>query len=109
MSLGDNLRVIRTKKNISVQEVSNFLNVERKTYNKWETTGKIKSEYIPKLADFFQVEIGDLFKEKSSDIIINQYNADNQGNPISGIIILLSDKESVNQLVEVVRERFEKK
>jgi len=109
MNLGDNLRIIRTQKNISVQDVSDFLGVERKTYSKWETTGKVKSEFIPKLAEFFKVEISDLFKKNPGDIIISQYNSDNKDNSINGIIIFLTDKEAVNQLIEVVKERFEKK
>jgi transcriptional regulator with XRE-family HTH domain len=32
MSIGDNLKVIRNKKNISQQEVADFLGIDRKTY-----------------------------------------------------------------------------
>jgi len=49
MSIGDNLRVIRTRKNISVQEISDFLGVDRKTYSDWEKgETDVKGSFIPK-------------------------------------------------------------
>ena len=68
----------------------------------------MKSEYIPELAKVFNVEISDLFREKSSEIIINQQNAnsDNKENSVNGVILLLTDKESVNKLVEVLKTRL---
>jgi len=68
----------------------------------------VKSEYIPELAKVFNVEISDLFREKSSEIIINQQNAnsDNKENSVNGVILLLTDKESVNKLVEVLKTRL---
>jgi hypothetical protein len=68
---------------------------------------EIKSSYIPKLAEYLKVEINDLFKEKGS-IIINQHNSDNNDTSINGVILLLSDKEALDQLVEVIKKRFEK-
>ncbi|MCL1943564.1 MAG: helix-turn-helix domain-containing protein [Candidatus Azobacteroides sp.] len=107
MSIGDNLRVIRTGKNISQQEIADFLNVDRKTYVSWEAgTADIKSSYIPKLAEYLQVEINDLFREKSGDIVINQHNTDNKDGSVNGIVILLTDKEAVNELVKVMKEQF---
>jgi len=113
MSLSDNIRVIRTKKNLSVQEVSDFLGVDRKTYSDWEKgETDIKSSYIPKLAEFLQVEISDLFREKPHDIVVNQYNTDNKDSSINnsiGVVVLLTDKDAVNQLVEIIKGKFEKK
>lgn len=108
MNIGDNLRIIRNRKNISQQEIADFLGVDRKTYVSWEAGATdIKSSYIPKLAEFLQVEINDLFREKSTEIVINQHNTDNKENSINGIILLLTDKEAVNQLVEAMKERFD--
>ena len=108
MSIGDNLRVIRNRKNISQQEVADFLGVDRKTYVSWEAgMADIKSSYIPKLAEFLHVEINDLFREKSADIVINQHNTDNKDGSINGIVFLLTDKEAVNQLVEIMKEKFD--
>jgi len=56
MSIGDNLRVLRNKQNISQQEIADFLGVDRKTYVSWEAgAADIKSSYIPKLAEYLQV------------------------------------------------------
>jgi hypothetical protein len=73
----------------------------------WEAgTVDIKSSFIPKLAKFLHVEISDLFREKSSNIVINQQNTNNKDSSVNGIILLLTDKEAVNQLVEIMREKF---
>jgi transcriptional regulator with XRE-family HTH domain len=108
MNIGDNLRVIRNRNNVSQQEIADFLGIDRKTYVNWEAgTVDIKSSYIPKLAEFLHVEINDLFREKSSKIVINQHNTDNKDNSVNnGIVLLLTDKESVNQLVEIMKEKF---
>jgi transcriptional regulator with XRE-family HTH domain len=106
MNIGDNLKIIRNRKNVSQQEVADFLCIDRKTYMSWESgTVDIKSSYIPKLAKFLHVEINDLFREKSSDIVINRHNTDSS---INGIIILLTNKEAVSQLVEIIKEKFGK-
>jgi len=86
------------------------LNVDRKTYVSWETgTADIKSAYIPKLAEFLQVEINDLFKEKASNIVINQHNnhTDNKDGSINGVILLLTDKDAVEQVMEVIKRKVE--
>jgi len=109
MSIGDNLRAIRNRSNISQQEVADYLGVDRKTYVSWEAGAvDIKSSYIPKLAEFLHVEINDLFQEKSRDIVINQHNTNtnNKNNSMNGIIVLLTDKEAVDELVKVMKERF---
>jgi len=107
MNIGANLRSIRNKKNISQQDVSDFLGVDRKTYMSWENgTADIKSSFIPKLAEFLQVEIKDLFQEKSKNIVIHQHNRDNKDSSVNGIILLLNDKESVDRIVEIVKEKL---
>jgi DNA-binding XRE family transcriptional regulator len=108
MNIGDNLKVIRNRNNVSQQEIADFLGIDRKTYVSWEAgTVDIKSSYIPKLAKFLHVEINDLFQEKSSHIIINQNNTDNKDSSVNnGIVLLLTDKEAVNQLVEIMKEKF---
>ncbi|MCL2329412.1 MAG: helix-turn-helix domain-containing protein [Bacteroidetes bacterium] len=108
MNVGDNLRILRNKNNVSQQDVADYLGVDRKTYISWEAgSADIKSSYIPKLAEFLHVEINDLFKNKSGDIVINQHNSDNKDNSINnGIVLLLTDKEAVNELVNVIKDKF---
>ena len=58
MSIGDNLRVIRAKRGVSQLEAADFVGVDRKTYVSWEEDkADVKSSYIPKLAELFDVEI----------------------------------------------------
>ena len=111
MDIANNLKKFRSKSNISQQEVADTLGIDRKTYISWESgISDIKSQYIPELAKLFNVEIGELFREKSSDIIINQHNTDNKDNSINNsIILLVTDKEIVDQLVGLIREKVEKK
>ena len=107
MNVGDNLRVLRNKNNISQQEVADFLGVDRKTYLSWEAgQTDIKSSYIPKLAEFLHVEIKDLFQGKPGDIVINQNNTDNKDSSTNGVVFLLTDKEAMSELVNVMKERF---
>ena len=110
MDIANNLRKFRSKSNISQQEIADTLGVDRKTYLSWETgTSDVKSQYIPELAKLFNVEIGELFREKSSDIIINQHNTENKDSSINGVILLVTDKEVVDQLVDLIKEKVEKK
>lgn len=58
MSIGYTIRKLRTRQNKSQQEIADLLNIDRKTYVNWENDqNDIKSEYIPKLASIFKVEI----------------------------------------------------
>jgi len=107
MSIGDKLRILRNKNNISQQAIADFLKVDRKTYMNWEDgETDIKSSYLPKLAEFLHVEINDLFPPKTGDIVINQHNSDNKDTSINGIVLLLTDKEAVDQLVKMMKTRF---
>jgi hypothetical protein len=76
----------------------------------WEEgNADIKSTYIPKLAEFLQVEITDIFREKPGDIIINQHNTDNKdASTNNSIVLLVTDKEAVNQIMDIVKRRVEK-
>jgi len=109
MNIGNNLRVLRTKQSISQQEVADYLGVDRKTYVSWEAgDADIKSSYIPKLAEILQVEINDLFKEKVSNVIINQHNSENKDNSTNNsIVLLLTDKEAVEQVMEIIKKKIE--
>ena len=108
MGIGKNLRKLRDSRSLSQQEVADFIGVERKTYMNWETeVSKVKDTYIPMLADFFKVDINDLFKDNSSSIVITQNNTnkDNKENSVNGIIVLLNDKEAVDEIVKIIKRR----
>jgi transcriptional regulator with XRE-family HTH domain len=109
MNVGDNLRILRGKRNISQQKIADFVCVNRKTYERWESgETDVKSEHIIKLAEFFGVEIADLFPKKAGDTVINQhdFNSDNKEGSINAGIFFLTDKEMLDQIVDVMKKRF---
>jgi len=109
MSIGKNLKSLRNRQNVSQQDIADFLGVDRKTYVSWESDAvPVKSIFIPKIAEYLHVEISDLFKERPSEIVINQHNTDNKDTSVNGIVILLTEKDAVNQLVEVLKVRFDR-
>lgn len=110
MSVGHNLRKLRSKSKKSQKEIADLLEIDRRTYINWENEeNDVKSEYIPKLAKIFDVEIKDLFSDSKSNIQINQENKENKDNSINGVVFVLTDKESVNKLAEILKINLEKR
>jgi len=63
MAIGNNLRKLRSKTKYSQQDIADFLEIDRVTYGHWESeTSDVKSQYIPKLAEIFDIPIADLFQ-----------------------------------------------
>lgn len=94
--IGENLRKLRTlKTNFSQREVAEILGVDRYTYSKWENNETdVKSEYIPKLAEAFKVEIGQLFENPNDKIIVRNSNFEGKDNSIlTGAVIILNSNE----------------
>jgi len=107
--LADKLRVFRNKQNISQQLVADFLGVDRKTYVSWESgTADIKCSYLPRLAEIMQVEINDLFQKKSNHIIIaHQHTNLKEIANNHSVVVLLTDKDAVEQLVDIIKKKGE--
>jgi transcriptional regulator with XRE-family HTH domain len=106
MGIGTNLRKLRDSKKLTQQEVAEKIEVDRKTYASWETGKEIKGTYIQKLADFFDVEVGELFKENASKIVVNQNNTDNKDNSVNGVVVLIDDKEAVSEIVKIIKGKL---
>ena len=106
MFIGDNLRKLRERKNLSQQNVADYVGIERKTYLKWETSeNSVENQYIPKLAELFDVEISELYHYESSKIVITQNNTDNKDYSMNSFIIILNDKEAVNEVVKMITKK----
>ena len=105
MSVGNNIRKLRTRAKKSQQEIADLLGVERNTYANWENEQTdIKSEYIPKLSEIFNVEINDLFEDEGKVKIINNstnYDSSSGGN---SIVINISDKETAEKFTSLVEK-----
>ncbi|MBB4805012.1 transcriptional regulator with XRE-family HTH domain [Chryseobacterium defluvii] len=110
MSIGYNLRKLRTRQSKSQQEIADLLDIDRKTYVNWENDqNDVKSEYIPKLATIFDVEIKDLFHDLDSKIeIIQQHNEGKDSSLLNGAILIITDKNSVEDLIKVIKNKLEK-
>jgi transcriptional regulator with XRE-family HTH domain len=92
------------------KEVAELLGIKQNTYSTWESgESDVKSEYLPRLAAIFGVDIKDFFETPTSNIEINQSNSDNKDNSINNsIVLILPDKESVEKLVESLKNNFSK-
>jgi transcriptional regulator with XRE-family HTH domain len=107
-TISKNLRKLREKNTIFGQsEMANLLQIKQSTYCNWESgLNDIKSEYLPKIADILGVEIKDLFNQDSSKIEITQNNNDNKDSSINGLVFVLTDKASVEKLVEILKDKI---
>jgi len=100
VAIGNNIRKLRLAKNFSQQMVADNLNIDRRTYAAWEQgTQDVKSNFIPRLAEFFGVEISDLFSSETN-INIKQSFKDST---INTAILILTDKDAVNRVLDAIR------
>ena len=108
MGVGVNLKRIRGKTKYSQRDIADLLGVDKNTYANWENeVTDVKSEFIPKLATIFDVEIKDLFESKST-IEINFNKQVHKGRSTNNsVVIVMPDKESVEKLVGVLKERLD--
>ncbi len=115
MGVGNNLKKLRSKTKFSQQEVADMLGLGRNTYTNWENESTdIKSNYIPKLAEIFQISILDLFETGKKHDGYNRLanfalkdHAVAQKDFQQGIIINITDSEAAklisSQLEELIR------
>lgn len=108
MGVGVNLKRIRSKTKYSQRDIADLLGVDKNTYANWENeVTDVKSEFIPKLATIFDVEIKDLFEAKST-IEINFNKQVHKGSSTNNsVVIVMPDKESVEKLVGLLKERLD--
>ena len=108
MGVGVNLKRIRSKTKYSQRDIADLLGVDKNTYANWENeVADVKSEFIPKLATIFDVEIKDLFEAKST-IEINFNKQVHKGSSTNNsVVIVMPDKESVEKLVGLLKERLD--
>lgn len=111
MGVGTNLKKLRSKTKLSQQEIADMLGLDRNTYTNWENEATdIKSQYIPKLAEIFQVKIQDLFDDQKDTTYNNLENADLKDNSIGqkdfqqGIIINIADSEAAKVISSQIQE-----
>lgn len=113
MGIGTNLKRLRSKTKFSQQDIADKLNVDRITYVNWENeTSDIKSQYIPKIAEIFNVEIQDLFKDDKKIQVTN--NIENKDKTGAGGVGVQKGKIIINMIITdeksaiTLSEQFEK-
>jgi len=98
--IGDKLRKLRVARNLSQQVVADKLDIDRKTYSNWEQNiVDVKGSLVPKLAEIFGVEISELYSAGSNFHIEQQF----KNSTINTAILILTDKESVNKVLDAVK------
>jgi transcriptional regulator with XRE-family HTH domain len=65
-SIHARLRFYRTRKNLTIQEVSNQTGIPASTYKEWENGRQIRGEPYPALSQVFQVSLQELITGNSS-------------------------------------------
>lgn len=102
MGVGTNLKRLRSKTKFSQKDIADMLDLDRSTYINWENeTSDIKSQYIPKLAEIFGVEIQDLFLDDQK-VRISGNTFDNKDNS-TGIIIFNFTNQLPKEVEELIR------
>lgn len=75
MSIGPNIRRYRVKSKKSQQDLADYLVVDRNTVASWENESTdVKASYLPKIAEFLEIPISELFEQFKQDINIKQEN-----------------------------------
>lgn len=101
MGVGTNLKRLRNKTKFSQQDIADQLNIDRVTYANWENEMfDVKSQYIPKLSEIFNVDIKDLFEDDLKTIHTTNNTFDNNDSSTNSNIIVfnLSDKNVAEKL-----------
>ena len=87
MTVGEYIKILRTNKNITQEELGKMIGVQRAAVQKWESgiTQNLKRTTIKKLATFFDVPA-------SSFIIENESTASNNESGLDAELIKLFSK-----------------
>lgn len=98
MGVGTNLKRLRNKTKFSQQDIADKLNIDRTTYSNWENeTFDVKSQYIPQLAEIFDVELYDLFKDDQKIHVTN--NIENKDKTGAGGVGVQKGKVIINMII----------
>lgn len=107
-TISKNLKKFRERNtNYTQTDIAEILGIKQSTYSYWESgENDVKSEFIPKLAQLFGVEIKDLFEDSSKKIELNFNKQVHKGSSINNsVVIVMPDKESVDKLVDVLKKK----
>lgn len=96
MSLENTIRKLRIQSGKTQQEVAEYLNIDRRTYAKWEEGAtEIKGTIIPKIAAAFNVSISDLYHE----------NKPKKAKDVSKALIIVTDGDMVEKILHLLKKK----
>lgn len=102
--LSKNLRYLREKNtNLSQREVADLLNVAPHTYGSWEN-GKtdIKGDFIPKIAEIFNVDIKELYDD-DKNLKVGNLKKDTENTSNNGFVVILTNPDDVQKIAEILK------
>ena len=71
MTIGKNIAELRKAKGVKQDELARFVGITAQAVSKWENGGAPDTELLPKIADYFNVSIDELFgRERNTSIDI---------------------------------------
>ena len=71
MTIGKNIAELRKAKGVKQDELARFVGITAQAVSKWENGGVPDTELLPKIADYFNVSIDELFgRERNTSIDI---------------------------------------
>lgn len=69
MSIGKNIAELRKAKGVKQDELARFVGITAQAVSKWENGGVPDTELLPKIADYFNVSIDELFGRERNTFI----------------------------------------
>ena len=69
MTIGKNIAEFRKAKGVKQDELAKFVGVTAQAVSKWENGGVPDIELLPKIAEFFNVSIDELFGRENNALI----------------------------------------
>ncbi|MCY8281236.1 MULTISPECIES: helix-turn-helix domain-containing protein [Bacillus] len=106
MSLGKNLKKLRSQRGLSQYQVADKLEIQRGRYNSWENDiAKPSVEMLKKIADFYNVGIDFLLGRDNNESTLNEF--DEEVRTIARDINNLNtgQKDALKALIKTMQQR----
>ncbi|HCO80141.1 MULTISPECIES: helix-turn-helix transcriptional regulator [Bacillus] len=106
MSLGTNLKKLRSQRGLSQYQVADKLDIQRGRYNSWENDiAKPSVEMLKKIADFYNVGVDFLLDIEKNEPTLNEF--DEEVRTIARDINSLNNgqKDALKALIKTMQQR----
>lgn len=106
MNIGLKIKRLREIQGRSQKDIADLLNVDRRTYAKWEEgVTDIRSSLIPDIAEIFGVDIADLYKNINDAEIKDTFSY--RKNSVNSVIIMITDRDMAERFLHLLNESRE--